>query len=299
MKMKKVLAIFLVLTMAVICLPAAVFAETGGSQLITTTVPEETQITPTVTITMPEPGEHPTMAGTPTDENASLYTVTGVSFAAGDTTLSANDTFVQGSYTITISVAVNSNAHAEFSNSNATAVSSTDPTVTYSASRASVSDDAKTATYAFVYTIGTPSWTLRIPANTTVEYGTNQTEIRLDATNVAPAALEITNLQNVPKSMYIEAYFRHVGSFVNKSDTSLTIPFTVTGTHEGVTYAANETIKLHDIAWRNLPSIPSGWDRGYTTQLLNLNVTAEAWAAARPGTYETAFTYSSQAFSMS
>ena len=300
--MKKVLVLFLVLTMAVSCLPVVAFAEMGGNQTITTDVPEETLVTPEVIVTMPEPGEHPTTTGTPTDENASMYTVTGVSFSQNGTSLSATDTFGQGTYTVTISVKINEDAHAAFSSSAATAVSSTDGTVTYSAPQASVDSNSKVATYTFEYAIGEPSWTLRIPASTEVTYGDNKTTIQFTGMDQEDDPLEITDLKYVPRSMVIEASFQHTGSFVNKTDSTATIPFTVTdriGEEQGgeqQPYAANTPHKVHSKEWQNLPSIPyEGWINGRTATQVSINVTSLAWAAAKPGTYETTFVYSSSA----
>ena len=290
--MKKTLA-FLLALMLLFSLSATAIAETSGSQTITLTVPDSTatELSPTVIMTLPVFGEHPNNTATPGGDYASYFEVTGITFSKGGTALTDTDVFEAGEYTISITVHITGNDYI-FSTSSAAVVSLADDLVVIFADQTDISSDGKYATYTFTYTVDappSPSWTLTIPANMTIEYSAAQTEIDLFND------VSIGNIENLPDTQQINAYFQFTGSFVNDSDSSKTIPFTVLGTTTSgssvLEAGSNHLIKYTH--WVDLVNSFTGWDTGEVITSASINITPEAWSAAAPGTYTTTFTYSS------
>ena len=179
-----------------------------------------------------------------------------------------------------------------FSESAATAVSSTDAAETYTAAQTTLGENAKTAVYTFTFTIGDPTWTLTIPADTSITYGDNETIIDFENNH----GLEIDNIEDVRKTSIITASFQHTGSFVGTEDSSKTIPFTVTDDKwlYETTFDANTKYQAHLKKWFEFNTGEAKWVNEYDVSSIKIKISNDAWTQAAPGAYQTTITYSSE-----
>ena len=120
-----------------------------------------------------------------------------------------------------------------------------------------------------------PTWTLNIPADTTVEYR---------AASTALATPTITNVSDLDGLIYV--YIGYTGNFSSGSNT---IPFTLMG-HGQTILKGDESSRSVMGIYRN----ESGYENYYPEGAMTLDITEDAWNAAAPGTYSTVITYTSE-----
>ena len=122
-----------------------------------------------------------------------------------------------------------------------------------------------------------PTWTLNIPADMTVEY---------KATSTALTMPTITNVSDLADEKMIAVEIRYTGNFSSGSNT---IPFTLVGPGGG-TISQGSSLGA-TVVGQYLNA--SGYTDNYPNGAMTLNITEDAWNAAAPGTYSTVITYSS------
>lgn len=290
--MKKTLA-FLLTLMMLFSLGTTAFADTNGSQTITVEVPDSTVITPTVSINLPVVGEAPDSSTFVcwVDGNAeysNLYTGDSMQITLNGTAFTEDMLYDYGSYVYTFQVSILDNMGGYTFSTEPANVSGitfnedhTASSTTYTAEQISISDDSRTATYRFTYSV-VPSWTLNIPSNQDITYGLT--------TNPVNLTTSITDVKNMLDTTPIYVHATHTGTFIEITDSSKTIPFTLSDST--TTYVADTPFLVNiNKGVSNGSGRYDYMDAGFRNA--DISITSEAWSAAQPGTYKTVISYSS------
>ena len=125
-----------------------------------------------------------------------------------------------------------------------------------------------------------PTCTLNIPADMTVEYRAASTALTMPT---------ITNVSDLSDDVRIHVYIGYTGNFSSGSNT---IPFTLVG-------PGDQTILQGDASSRSVVGYytnASGYYNNYPDGAMTLDITEDAWNAAAPGNYSTVITYSSEIY---
>ena len=123
---------------------------------------------------------------------------------------------------------------------------------------------------------GDPSWVLVIPADQTIPYLTEETDI-------VHNDCEINNPKHIPPKSTINASLVHTGVFTLGADTSKTLPFKLNAFGKEV--AAGEKVIASQY-----------WSDTHDNQCyneINIVISRSAWEGADGGVYTTPVTYSS------
>ena len=289
--MKKTFAFLLALTL-LFGLSTAAFADTSGGQTITVEVPDATAITPAVGIDLPVVGQTPDSgafsAGVDSDldnENYNKYDVDSLQITLNGEAFTQGMTYDHGVYVYTFQVSINNNLGGYVFSADPANVdgriwgdAGIEDHVYDTAAHITLSEDGRTATYQYTYTV-TPSWTLTIPSSSTITYGLTNNPVSLTTS--------ISNVTNMLDTTPIYVHATHTGSFVNTTDSGNTIPFALkVGSTE---YAANTPFLV------NTNSGEEGYGRSDYVEISDavISITTAAWNSAAPGTYETVISYSS------
>ena len=142
--------------------------------------------------------------------------------------------------------------------------------------------DSHEGTQTVSTTVPNPTWTLSIPANTTVEYNVTRTELTMPT---------VKNPENCPADRDVDVYINHTGQFDGEGSVSgQYISFTIKakyGDNEN-SIASGKKVLIKNYVINN-----TGAYEQYGAEKLYLDIQSFDWRTANPGTYSTTITYSS------
>ena len=125
---------------------------------------------------------------------------------------------------------------------------------------------------------GDPSWVLVIPADQTIEFMAEETDI-------VHADCSIDNPKHIPADCTINASLTHTGNFTLKTDESKTIPFTLNAFDADVAAGTPVIVSQYWSDTRN----------NHCYAKFNIVISRDSWKSAEQGgTYTTPVTYTSE-----